>query len=356
MNKKLLNSLTKTAGIYEYQLADFQEEDAYDIIAKDFQERANTFLDRFNGQQIGRYKGRVDVHVQFVEPLPGAETKGFDTFVAPLIFSQENGFGIFISVKMLRSIVSIFNFLLAGPNKGGEGISKEEVDTNFQEVYTLTFSSLVYILMHEYSHVLRAHIPYLDSDAYRKASSGLKLAMHEGENLSSDVSANYIRLHRSMEVEADLIALGLIVEMLSNEEMEAAFLLPNAELNDPEVFGKSIFLLMRLMELWRQTLSSQTYDAAKNGHPHPEIRQLFLDSWLLARQKEDRGEAFFRVSKGLQKGMDEIREKIYDFGPEFLPNLQYIMGLGQERTLSEYEVLQEDLYDYLKPGLAKFSI
>lgn len=356
MDASLVSKLSKTAAIYGYRLASVSEEDAHAIMAKDFQERAYSFLSRFNGQESEKYRGQIHVHVSFVEPLAASGKQGFDVFVAPLLFRKHHEFGVFISMMVLRGINTLLNYLVAGPTGSLHGLSEAEIEKNFPEVYRLSFAALVYILMHEYAHVLRAHIPYSNPKLYQGPSPAMALAMHEGENLPSDASHTRIRLHRSMEIEADLIALGLIVELLSNEEIEGGFLSPNAELNDPAAFGQSIFLLMRLMELWRQTLASEPYEAGMNGHPHPEIRQLFVDSWLMARQREDRGERFFQVTKGLQEGMDTIREKIYDFGPEFLPNLQYIMSQGKENVLKEYEDLQKDVYDYLKPGLAAFAL
>ena len=351
-----MNRLSQTASIYGYQLASYSDEDAHEIVAKDFQRRANSFLQEFNGQYAQKYRGPIHSYVHFVTPLPSHETKGFDTFVAPLLFRKGHEFGVFISMKILRGIQPIFTYLELGPEKTMKGLLEADFSHNFEKVYHFTFASLVYILMHELSHVLRIHIPYLHPQTYQKANAKLALAMHEGENLSASSTPDKIRLHRSMEIEADLVGIGLIVELLSNDEMERAFLWANDEFDDPAIFGQAIFLLMSLLELWRQTVSKEPYQAQTNGHPHPEIRQLFIDSWIRTRKKEERGEKFFQVVEGLKKGMDEIREKIDAFGPKFLPGLQYIMNQGHDKTLQEYEVIQRDLYHHLKPSLANFTL
>ena len=165
-----------------------------------------------------------------------------------------------------------------------------------------------------------------------------------------------INLQRCLEIDADLLALGLLIELLSNEELADSFLFPYPQMNDPHRFGQSVYLLMRMLELWRQSLAKRPYHSASAAHPHPEIRQLFVDAWFISRNKEDRNSAFFEVGQKFQAGMEEMRNKIAGFGPHFLTELQYIIAQGRDLALEEYEKLRLDLEGYLKPGLASFRV
>lgn len=338
---------------YHYQISVFSEEDANYIIANDFQQRANQLLQSHAQETISKYGGPIQVRLHFVDKIrqkPLEEAHGLDAFVAPGVDLTSHSFYIFISMDLIRGLTSLFSHLVVGPPNSSKLLPETVILTHFNAIYGRVFSSLVFIFFHEYAHILRGHLPFLFPGQYRK---GL-LSLHEGIDQSPLIPPPLVHLHRVTEIDADLLALGLLNELLATKALDEAFGFPAVKLQDPIQFGESIYILMRVMEVWRQTIKTGIYDSQRAMHPHPDIRQLFIDAWLLARRQTDRGPDFFTINQQVQQGMEQAREKIDAYGDKFLPGLQYITAPGRAAALTEFETLRIHLETYLRPALLTF--
>jgi hypothetical protein len=275
--------LEELANLSGYRLKVFDLEDANDIIAWEFQSLATTFLEKVGTAVNTKYGEAVQVFFRFVKKdssiLEEEDVHALDAWVVPLHNKHECQFAIFLSVAMLRGIISLFTAVAVGPQEVMGGISEQTITEKFEsDIYPYTAASLVFILLHEWVHIVQAHIPFLYSKKYMNSRKQALLSLHlikpvPVSNLRS--SRNQLRIHRSMEIDADLMALGIIMHFL---EEKMPLLYDNVNINQPYVFGKSIAIVTRLLEQWRRTVSKEAYDPTTAYHPHPDVRRIFFIS------------------------------------------------------------------------------
>lgn len=113
-----------------------------------------------------------------------------------------------------------------------------------------------------------------------------------------------------MEIDADLLALGLILQFISTHSSGTLFLYAGDEMNDPHTFGEAIAIVIRLLEQWRRVVAKSKYNPTETVHPHPDVRYVFFTAWLMALDRDkDRDEGFIEYAKLFQKGFDSVNPR-----------------------------------------------
>lgn len=347
---------------YGYRLKTFNEDDANDLIAQEFQQWAARFIDQHLGESSRIYGDIIYIHFRFVEKDPfflrAEEDHAIEAWVRRFDDTSCHIFGIFVSMAMVRSIFDVFTAMVLGPEVIKRGVTEEDMAKNFETgIYPFVVAALIFVMLHELSHVIRAHIPFVCRDNFASRAGLSQLTFHMVNPRSINEiplsRESWVRLHRSMEIDADLIAIGLIIEFLSSGiEFYSGKLM-----NQPFVFGQAVAIMSRLLEQWRRAVSNDKYEPHISIHPHPDIRYVFFTAWLLARKKEnDRSEKFIEAAVEFEKGLDAANEKMAVFGTQFFPLFEYLEATGRDAYLDEFELIRVDLYYYLRPELEVFRI
>lgn len=348
-----------------FQLLKSDGSDADAIIATDFAEAARRFLEPYSGYSFTPYRSPVRIYFHFVEPMKMQlpDRHSLDAWVSPVFGEKTHSFVIFVSISLLRSISQVLMSMAVGPMALVNGVTQQQLEQHFP-TYVLPRSraALTFIFLHELSHVVRAHIPFFYTKQYSENWSEERLSFHLIEKSRANITRpgrklGDIRVHRSMEIDADLLAIGLIHENLSNPATANRFLFDGRENNDPGMFGHAIAIVTRLLEQWRRSVSGIRYSPRTAWHPHPDIRNIFVSSWSLARRKhQDRTPAFVSTAEQFERGYDHAAAELKQFGPYFFPLFEYLSKKGKQEALEEYEILRKDLDNYLRPRLNTFLI
>lgn len=364
MKQSVDDRIADLAERFGYRLKTFDEDDANDLIAKDFSFRANRFLSAYITYPVPQYRSPVEIHFRFVEIKPStySVSHGLEAWTAPLFGSGKHAFVIFLSINLLRGISDVCTAMVVGAERLIAGVTEQDMEQRFEkEIYPRIAASLTFIFLHELAHIVRAHIPFFYQEKYNKhkQKEGLCFYLIQNSLLSEHPhsEAEKIRVHRSMEIDADLLAIGLVLQFVTTHKAGTPFLYEEAEMNDPQMFGEAIAVVTRLLEQWRRVVSQTTYSASETLHPHPDVRYVFFTAWLLTRErKEDHDEDFIRNATLFQKGFDAVQQKMETFGNQFFPLFEYLQTQGRDTYLGEYEQLRIDLDDYLRPRLKEFRV
>ncbi|MDQ1087110.1 hypothetical protein [Siphonobacter sp. SORGH_AS_1065] len=347
------STLDAVARGYGYSLHEFTDEDANDIIAVDFQRKANDFLSKHCSGFFSIYNGRIYVEVAFVEPGP-EKILGIEILVVPVDNSTVHCFAIFISIKALVGISSLFASLSLGPERINSEEKSRFINERFaSELFPKIIAALTFIFFHELAHILRGHLPYFLKDEYWTNGGDRKVAFHL---INEDVEPNWTKRAtiRALEMDADLVAFGLFLELFNHPE------LINTELVPPELFrnislaGEAVYVLIRLLEVWRRESSQEPYDPDNTPHPHPDIRQIFYESWLRARKKDKSFSP--ELLQAFMAGSNRAQQILEMFGHDILPNMEYLIDEGTENVISEYDILVSCLEGKVRPELKRFSV
>jgi hypothetical protein len=62
------------------------------------------------------------------------------------------------------------------------------------------------------------------------------------------------------------------------------------------------------------------------------------------------------TAAAFEKGFNDADTEITAFRNEFFPLIEYLAAKGSHVALDEFEMINDDLYEYLRPTLRKFSI
>lgn len=213
------SQLDQLAHLYGYRMHKFSEEDANDIIALDFQQKSNMMLKQYSKFPFRQYgESGVHMHLRIVERKQISEQQhGLDAWVAPLFDKDKHAFAIYLSIGLVRGISEVFTAMAVGPEKLISGIVSQDMEEHFQNyIYLRITSALTFILLHETAHILRAHIPFYYQERYARGRKNARLSFHLIESTEGTESfMRSARVHRSMEIDADTLAIGLIHEFLS---------------------------------------------------------------------------------------------------------------------------------------------
>jgi len=337
------------AARYGYRLRAFSGDDANDIIAEDFQRTANHFLAVQCAQTLPRYPSDIAVSLHFVDPLY-THFDGFDVLVVPTGEVDRHHFAILISMGILRGLTSAYASLAADPADLLSGTAAGSINDRFEtQIYPQVSAALIFMLFHEFGHVLRGHLPYFFGTDYRLAAGN---AFHLIASQTEAIPLSAVRTHRAMEIDADLLALGLMLYFFTDKELNKDQLFPPLLLRDASLAGEAVYILMRLLELWRREKTKRPYDPALAMHPHPDVRHIFLEAWMRARELEQH--ELVPVLPFFSAGSKRAQEKLGRLGKQFLPDMEYLREAGAEVLMAEYDVLKTDLYAILKPALETF--
>ena len=337
-----------------YQQTSFDNDNANHLIAKDFYERAMFFLDALGDIEFPNYADPVEITFQIVSPID-ERSLGLDIFVTPILSTESNAFCIAIPVNVVSHLTTIFTTVELGPDKVEAGVTDTDIDdVVFRKIYLLTFASLSYAFFHEFAHIRRAHIPFLYPHKYQTRNRASKLALGQLSNPGNqNKSTETFRLHRGIEIDADLLAIQYLMEFVREENFSKFFSFESNEMNHPELFGASIYIVMQLLELWRQSINGVQF--TKSGpHPHPDIRAIFVESLILMRAEQGLTEQVDFERKFVE-GMKVYASKKDGFGANFLPEFRYLEENGIDAAMEEYDVLRSDL-SILKEKLQHFRV
>jgi hypothetical protein len=337
-----------------YRICCFDEEDANHIIALDFQERVRDFLQVLSSDAFPNYSKPVEISFYFVS---GIEEKALDLdiFVTPVSKPNYHAFCIAIPIKVVGHLTTIFTALEVGPNKVEAGLSPSDIDEFiFRKIYHRTFAALVYSFLHEFSHIRLAHIPFLSPKKYNFNTDLERLSLGQlTKPTGLPKSRRMCRLHRAIEIDADLLAIQYIIEFVTSNNLGKFFQFSSESVDDPVLFGSSLYIFMQVLELWRQTINGAEY-SPDCFHPHPDIRSIFLEGLIMMRT-ERKVEGGYGFEEGFVEGMKDAASQRDKFGHDFLPEFKYLKDRGIDAVMKEYDVLRLDLTE-MQEELRKFSV
>lgn len=362
MNDNTLDLQTILKKHSEYSsIKALSDDDADEIIGLYFQGQINSLLATLNNNTFSKYgDNKVEVFFEFIKRDTLEEDEdppGFDVFVVPIAaLEQPHCFAVFISTELITSLTKIHSTIELGPEVALETLSVKEVEALFRVVFPRVFSTLTFLFFHEYGHVMQAHFPFLFPQRYENPAKKSFLSLHQIKTSNDAIKLNQTRLHRAIEMDADLASISLIVRFLSMESAEAPDFFLKEIIEEPEIIGESISILIGVMELWRKTFSVTPYSKERVLHPHPDIRQIFLSSWLTTRRPEDHSDRFFEIASAIHKGMEAASDKVAKLGSSFLPYFSHLKNKDKHEIENECEEIRQDLYDKLRPTLSTFSI
>lgn len=338
---------------FGYQQASFDDDDANHVIAMEFCERVTFFLEALGDIEFPNYLDTVEIDFQIVSPT-NSENLGLDIFVTPVSSVDSNAYCIAIPINVISHLTAVFTAIELGPHRIENQVTDADIDEHtFQRVYLLTFASLSYAFFHEFAHIRRAHIPFLYPDKYKNSSNAGKIALGQLSILGSQNEDEVFRLHRSVEVDADLLAIQYLMEFVRQENFSKFFSFDSNEMDSPELFGSSVYIMMQLLELWRQSIHGIAF--SKNGpYPHPDIRAIFVESLIIMRAEQGEVEQVAFERKFVE-GMKIYAGKKDKLGANFLPEFQYLEKNGIDAAMEEYDILRTDLHS-LNERLQQFRV
>ena len=321
--------MVKAASDEGYQLVRLNKKYEIHSFALNFASWANEFLQQMP-QPFLQYDKKLISYFRFVEPDVTGKSDGLDAWVSPVFVSGKHVFVIFISLDIVRGVAELFM----------------EMKENQKHARALTTASLIFVFLHEWSHIVKAHIPFFFARKY---------SMLTNENLSfhliktgdtrkkTEVKLARIRVHRSMEIDADLLAINLINQFLSAPKLKSP-LYQGPLLSNPAIYGEAIAVMTRLMEQWRRNRSKTRYDPLTDPHPHPDIRYLFLSAWMrgVNREKEN-DKKFLKTLKGFKTGFNKATTRMDKTGNQYFPLFDHLRKRGLRSSLAEYDIIKNKL-------------
>lgn len=267
---------------------------------------------------------------------------------------------------LAKPLLADLYFILSAVQLGPKNITAPDRDSVITKLDTawmnqdaqrrtldLTAIAVEFIFLHELAHAFRGHIPFL-----RHASTAsVQMLCEIGSETSLGSPASL--LQQAIEIDADLLALGIALHYASRKTSATELF----EVIDPSIYAKDLGfvlgLLFRLFELWRRTAQGPQYLKQTATHPHPDVREVLCDSWLLQRVRhpEEQSSSALdgRICEQVRTGHAEGREAILALGPEFLPSTSYLLSKPKSDIESEVIALEHCLTKQLRPALEKWT-
>jgi hypothetical protein len=322
-----------------------------DVICEDFGGAANKVFAGC-GTEIKRYRRPVVMRFAFVEPTGSGDPdmSFIDAFVMPCGPANLDGFVVFVSTPLVRSLLQLFMILEAGREKTIRGLSKSEEQALVPVVLSRMYGALLFIAFHELSHVLRSHLPFVFGPRYSQGRNSLALAevgaVHLGLGAVSSTTG------QAVEIDADLLALALLIEAQVNETLRGSLEGAMDLAGSSHFLGESLFVLFRALEMWRDPNASLD----ERWHPHPDLRQLFVEAWSKARTLDDRSEEFYVAACQLHQGMSDAADRFFDPAWPILPVYSFVDATGRAARIAEYDRVRSELYENVRPNLLNLQV
>jgi len=335
--KKRIKEVASDEG---YRLARFNKKNNIHAIAQDFEKWAKGFLQEMP-QPFLQYDKKLETYFRFVELIAPGTSDGMDAWVSPIFVPNKHSFVIFVSLEMLR------------------GVSDKLIEMKGEKkhLFPLLAASFSFIFLHEWSHIVKAHIPFLFTSEYKKEQR--KISFHIVKSRSTQVKTprrlTEIRIQRAMEIDADLMAITLINQFLAGS-LPISPLFKGPFMNNAAIYGEAVAITTRLLEQWRRSRSGLKYNSKTGEHPHPDIRYLFLEAWMGGANRRKENKQYLETFKGFKKGFNKATKQMDLTGKQFFPLFDHLRTKGAKFSLAEYKTLETDLTIYLRPGLLRFHI
>jgi hypothetical protein len=265
---------------------------------------------------------------------------------------------ILLSRSLIRDLYFIFAAIELGPSRllrrTGDGLAYIDVrDPAFlvsgeaEEPLRLTSVALEFIYLHELTHAIRGHIPYLEERGLLDRACLCEIGAHATD------TPTLPEIHQAVELDADLTALGIQLHYASAGQRACSIV----EVEDPQAYcrrlGFALGVIFRVFELWRRDLRGVPFEPAKSTHPHPDVREVLADAWLAKRDAEPGG-----INQDLCETVRSSRDKgqaaIQALGPSLVPRMSYLQTRHKDDVAREIEQVRATLYDTVRPDLAGY--